>query len=46
MTQLTDKMEKLRRLERWTVNCCPVVDEKAISYNNAIDKCIALVKAE
>ena len=40
MTQLTDKMEGLRLKEGGAVTF------KAIHFNQALDKCIALVKAE
>ncbi len=28
--------QDIKKLERWTVNICPVVDEKAIAYNQGI----------
>lgn len=35
----------LKKVERWVIQACPCVDEKAIAYNQALDEALVSIKA-
>ena len=42
--EVVEKIENMRKIERWTENCCLMVDEKAISYNQALEDLLTNLK--
>ncbi len=43
--EYVEMIEKLKHLERVTISCGPIVLEKAVAYNQAIDDIINLLKS-